>query len=264
MHNDSMVVLHKICEIPRTVWKNDFRFCWRLEKLPLTSCRLLRSFGCTRIWLCALSGEILHHDCVSVIVSRFTFWTFRSAVNKSSFFIEVLLRQCFFCKEPLSSWFVSILRNFFFGKWAKRLCFLDATFAGRSESESWEMCAGAGTSVSSKFSMNSSNHGKSRNRFPDAQSLSLFFILSGGSCVSRQFPGAPSSAVATGTRIWRQSWDNRVRKFPSFYRILFPCLVRCDWLAHSHVYPCSLQSSPSDGTEGVSSNNSTLTKRSRL
>ena len=41
-----------------------------------------------------------------------------------------------------------------------------------------EMCAGAGTSVSSRFSENSPNRsGKSRNRFPDAPSLSLFYFL---------------------------------------------------------------------------------------
>ena len=41
-----------------------------------------------------------------------------------------------------------------FGKWVSIRCFLDVdtTFAGRSESESCELCAGAGTFVSSKLS----------------------------------------------------------------------------------------------------------------
>ena len=55
------------------------------------------------------------------------------------------------------------------------------------------MCAGAGTSVSSRFSVNSSNHSRrSRNRSSEARLLSLFFLfwVSSGSC---QFPGAGSS-----------------------------------------------------------------------
>ena len=43
-----------------------------------------------------------------------------------------------------------------FGKWVWTLCFLDfdATVVGRSEPESWEMCADAGTFVSSRLSVN--------------------------------------------------------------------------------------------------------------
>ena len=45
-----------------------------------------------------------------------------------------------------------------------------------SESESKEMCAGADTSVSSRFSVNSSNHfGRSSKRFPAASWLSFVF-----------------------------------------------------------------------------------------
>ena len=56
------------------------------------------------------------------------------------------------------------------------------------------MCAGAGTSVSSRFSINSSNHsGRSRNRSPDAASLSLILFLFWGVGESCQFLGASSS-----------------------------------------------------------------------
>ena len=66
-----------------------------------------------------------------------------------------------------------------FGKWEKILCFLSFTFVGRSESESWEMCAaGAGTSVSSRFSVNSFNHsGRPRNRSSEARLMCFFLFL---------------------------------------------------------------------------------------
>ena len=56
------------------------------------------------------------------------------------------------------------------------------------------MCAVAGTSVSSRFSVNSSNHsGRSRDRYPDAPPLSLFLFLFWVFGGSLQFPGAPAS-----------------------------------------------------------------------
>ena len=63
---------------------------------------------------------------------------------------------------------ISQIRSF--GMWVLVLCFLATTFVGRSESESWEVFAGvslhAGTSLSLRFSVNSSNHsGLSRNQF---------------------------------------------------------------------------------------------------
>ena len=58
------------------------------------------------------------------------------------------------------------------------------------------MCAGAGTSVSLRSSVNSSNHfGRYRNRSPEARLLSLFFTICFGFFFgeSRQFPGVGSS-----------------------------------------------------------------------
>ena len=54
------------------------------------------------------------------------------------------------------------------------LCFLGATFVGRSESESWEVFASAGTSVSSRLSANSSNHSR---EIPQAVSRCLLVVL---------------------------------------------------------------------------------------
>ena len=65
------------------------------------------------------------------------------------------------------------------------MCFRDANFEGRSESKSGEMFADAGTSASSKLSVNSSNHsGRSRKRLPAAFSWSSFkfwLLVLGGS-----------------------------------------------------------------------------------
>ena len=51
---------------------NDFRLpIWLQELLQAPSC-LLRSFCFVRIRLGPLGGQVLHHDCISMIVSRFT------------------------------------------------------------------------------------------------------------------------------------------------------------------------------------------------
>ena len=65
--------------------------------------------------------------------------------DQSFFLHEAELRHSAFCKEPLLTWFALQFRSF--GKWISILCFLAATLAGRSESESGEMFAAAGISV---------------------------------------------------------------------------------------------------------------------
>ena len=59
------------------------------------------------------------------------------------------------------------------------------------------MCAGAGTSVSSRLSVNSFNHsGRSRNRSPDARLLSLFVFLFGFFFVNRASFLVPDRHIA--------------------------------------------------------------------
>ena len=93
---------------------------------------------------------------------------------------EVRLRHCVFCKEPLSFWFASRPRNFdLLGREYKYYAslILMTLFVGRSESESREMCAGAGTSVSSRSSVNSFNHsGRCRKRSSESRLPSLFLF----------------------------------------------------------------------------------------
>ena len=54
---------------------NDFRLPIRLQELLQAPFGILRSFCFARIRLDPLGGQVLHHDCISLIVSRFTTFT---------------------------------------------------------------------------------------------------------------------------------------------------------------------------------------------
>ena len=54
---------------------NDFRLPVRLQELLQAPLCFLRSFCFARIRLDPLGGQFLHHDCISMIVSRFTTFT---------------------------------------------------------------------------------------------------------------------------------------------------------------------------------------------
>ena len=54
---------------------NDFRLPIRLHELLQTSLSFLWNFCFTRIRLDLLSSQVLHHDCISMIVPRFTTFT---------------------------------------------------------------------------------------------------------------------------------------------------------------------------------------------
>ena len=82
-------------------------------------------------------------------------------------------------------------------------------FAERSGSELWRVCAGAGTSVSSRFSVNSSNHSRRpHNRSSEARLLSLFLFWFWVFGESRQFPPAGSAELkflcSTCALLWSQ------------------------------------------------------------
>ena len=67
-YNDSRKDLHKLCQ-------KNFRFpIWLQELLQAPLC-FLRSFCFAWIRLDPLGGQVLHHDCISMIVSRFTIFT---------------------------------------------------------------------------------------------------------------------------------------------------------------------------------------------
>ena len=54
---------------------NDFRLPIRLQELLQAPLCFLRSFCFARIRLDPLGGQVLHHDCILMIVSRFTTFT---------------------------------------------------------------------------------------------------------------------------------------------------------------------------------------------
>ena len=74
-YNDSKRDLHKLCRIPRIVSVNDFRLPIRLQELLQAPLCFLRRFCFARIRLDPLGGQVLHHDCISTIVSRITTFT---------------------------------------------------------------------------------------------------------------------------------------------------------------------------------------------
>ena len=126
------------------------------------------------------------------------------------------------------------------------------------------MCAGAGTSVSSRFSANSSNHsGRFRKRSSEARWMSFFFIfvLSLWWIAPVSWCGFVTSLWSwtwrctrrvlrwrcrgrTSTRIWRQSRDNERYEVFRFAQNVLPLLGQLWFLtAGPQVYPCSSQSS---------------------
>ena len=115
------------------------------------------------------------------------------------------------------------------GKLVLIMCFLDTNLARRSESESWEVFASAGTCVSSNLSVISSNHsGRSRKRLSSA-CLSFLFLLFGLSlrfpdvCSSLRFSNSCSMSPA-----WRQSWDRRREIWINCeFALLWSCWSRC-------------------------------------
>ena len=109
--------------------------------------RLMRRFCFARIRFNPLSGKILYHDSVPVIVPWFTSLDpcDQPSSRHQTFLHEVELRQCVSLQRTLiilvrkqTSQFWSV------GKWIWTLCFLDFhTFVGCSRSESWDLCADA-------------------------------------------------------------------------------------------------------------------------
>ena len=74
-YNDSRKDLHRLCQIPRNCRVTDFRLPSRLQELLQAPLCFLKSFCFARIRLDPLGGQVLHHDCISMIVSRFTSFT---------------------------------------------------------------------------------------------------------------------------------------------------------------------------------------------
>ena len=68
-------IFTSFAEFQGIVSVNDFRLPIRLQDLLQAPLCFLRSFCFARIRLDPLSGQVLYHDCISMIVSRFTNFT---------------------------------------------------------------------------------------------------------------------------------------------------------------------------------------------
>ena len=64
---------------------NDFRLPIRLQELLQAPLCFLRSFCLARIRLDPLGGQVLHHDCISIIVSIFTTFTENFVIKSQTF-----------------------------------------------------------------------------------------------------------------------------------------------------------------------------------
>ena len=74
-YNDSRKIFTGFANFQRIVSVNDFRLPIRLQELLQAPLCFLRSFCFAQIRLDPLGGQVLHHDCISMIVSRFTTFT---------------------------------------------------------------------------------------------------------------------------------------------------------------------------------------------
>ena len=68
-------IFTSFAEFQGFVSANDFRLPIGLRELLRAPYGFLRSFCFARIRLDPLGGQVLHHDCISMIVSRFTTFT---------------------------------------------------------------------------------------------------------------------------------------------------------------------------------------------
>ena len=84
---------------------NDLRLPIRLQGLLQAPWCFLSSFCFARIRLDPLGGHVLHHDCISMIVSRFTTFTENFVIGcnqiTKNFLHDVRLRKCVFWTVPL-------------------------------------------------------------------------------------------------------------------------------------------------------------------
>ena len=116
------------------------------------------------------------------------------------------------------------------------------------------MCAGAGTSVFSRLSVNSSNHsGLSRKRSSKARVMSFFWFMFLVVGESRQFPGAGSS-FRTGAgledaidepAVWKTNWHQnlstiqeqqevRICTFCKFSSLVWSTVAFDHWSTHRY------------------------------
>ena len=161
-------VFTSFAKIQGIVSVNDFRLPMRLQELLQAPLCFLRSFCFVRIRLDPLGGQVLHHDCISMIVSRFRTFT-ENVVICCNQITKIFargtappLRLLHGAFVILVLWQISQFR--FLGKWVLTLCLPKSTLlAGVGLKDgSWEELAceslRSGTLSSTRFSLNSCSH----------------------------------------------------------------------------------------------------------
>ena len=116
IHNDSRIILHRVCQIPGN-WHCQWLLAFQPARRTFVSSFLFPEKFCFHTgMIVSIEMQILYHDCVSVIVSRFTSFT-ENFVIYCYQVIKVFRSMCcitsaFPSRSPLWSWFSCILRNF--------------------------------------------------------------------------------------------------------------------------------------------------------
>ena len=122
---------------------NDFRLPIRLQELSQPPLCFLRSFCFARIRLDPLGGQVLHHDYISMILSRFTSFTenFVICCNQMTKKICTPMRLLHGALVIFVLWQISQFRSF--GKWVQTLCSPKSALlaAVGSKDGSWEELA---------------------------------------------------------------------------------------------------------------------------
>ena len=169
-YNDSRKIFTRLAKCQGIVSVTDFRIPIGLQALLQAPLCFLWSFCFARIRLDPLGGQVLQHDCISMIVSRFTTFTenFVICCNQVTKFsarsTAPPLRLLHGALVFLVLWQISRFRPF--GEWVETLCLpKSALLAGvGSKDSSWEELAceslRSGTLSSTKFSLNSCSHSR--------------------------------------------------------------------------------------------------------
>ena len=123
----------------------------------------LRSFCFARIWLDPLGGQV-HHDCISMIVSRFTTFTENIVICCNQITKIFCTRydsantSC--ARSPLWFWSSGRSRNFGLSgsEFQHRVYPKSALLVGSKDGSWEELACESGTLSSTRFSLNSCNH----------------------------------------------------------------------------------------------------------
>ena len=254
------------------------------EKLFQTFFRLLWSFCCTKIRLNPSSGDILYHERVSFSLLIEDFLISRHQVTKLFFLLEVLLRQCVFCKE-----LVVFVRKTYFAisviLEAGKYCAVLPWFWNHFRRTFRILCPEKRVRAQAfpcpldyLWNPPSNHSGRSRKRSSESR-LPFFFLivfcvigLTLPHCLVhvRHFDPildllmmspAMSMLKTNSNQYWKTTPEQQEIRNCSFYNFcLFFLVNRYSWLlTHSCESPCSSQRFQNNGTVGVSSNICTVT-----